>query len=325
MKVQELRELLRSADRPLLEKAFTEIYKQFRKNQKEDIDQIIQNILSGKETEKAKPVSALDFDKLEQEILFFLENAYAQNYFVPNRTIPKNQRPKWRFLLKNYLKELEKIPVENENYGKSVELMTKLYTMLCDACCQYLFSTEDPFRSIGWQQQDLFQVLVKKTFAAGYTRENISALLQLAVCDGLSMESMHIDQETAFVWALKTADAKYMALEEAKKLAEEKKLALAEPGLHSNRQYTFEEAINHLCEIILLISIALAEPDTGIKYFFKNFRKPTKEVVLYYALDLIDLAEDDALWIKVYEDGTRRKIKPRESLQQAYLEKKNMA
>ena len=105
MKVQELRELLKIADRPLLEKAFVESYKQFSKHQKEDIDVMISDILSGKDLKKIKQESTADFDQLEQESKIFLTNAYEQNYFAPNRIIPKNQRPKWRFLVKNYIKE----------------------------------------------------------------------------------------------------------------------------------------------------------------------------------------------------------------------------
>lgn len=41
--------------------------------------------------------------------------------------------------------------------------------------------------------------------------------------------------------------------------------------------------------------------------------------MLYCALDIIDIADDNALWIKVYEDSVRRKINPRESLRQTYF------
>lgn len=41
MKVQELRDLLKAADRDLLEKAFVESYKHLTKKQKEEADQAI--------------------------------------------------------------------------------------------------------------------------------------------------------------------------------------------------------------------------------------------------------------------------------------------
>ena len=59
-----------------------------------------------------------------------LEKAYAQNYLVPNREVPKSQRPKWRFMVKNYIKELEKLSLEDDNYAKSVTILTSLYRAL---------------------------------------------------------------------------------------------------------------------------------------------------------------------------------------------------
>ena len=53
MKVQELRQLLSTADRALLEKAFVESYKHFSKNQKEEVDLVINGVLEGKEEPKS--------------------------------------------------------------------------------------------------------------------------------------------------------------------------------------------------------------------------------------------------------------------------------
>ena len=53
--------------------------------------------------EKKKKGSAVSFEELEREMEIFFENAYAQNYFAPNRVIPKSQRPKWRFMVKNFI------------------------------------------------------------------------------------------------------------------------------------------------------------------------------------------------------------------------------
>ena len=94
MKIQEFRELIKAADRELLEKAFAESYKKFTKGQKEEVDLIIQGVLAGEDARSVAKKDTISFEKLEQEIPVFLENAYAQNYFAPNRVIPKNQRPK---------------------------------------------------------------------------------------------------------------------------------------------------------------------------------------------------------------------------------------
>lgn len=323
MKVQELRQLLTTIDRELLEKAFVESYKQFSKHQKEEVDQLICDILAGKSAKESGKKEEISFEELEQQIKEFIKNAYEQNYFIPNQIIPKHQRPKWRFLVKGYIKELEKITAENEYYSRMVKLLTDLYHLICEACNYYLFSTDDPFRSIGWKQSDLFQILVKKTFEAGYPRESISSLLLTAATGGLSRESLHIEQELVLLSELKTSDVKYMAIEEAKKLIEERQKKLQGLGKYDNQQYTLKEAVNQLCGMVLLISIKLAEPESAIQYYFKNCKESDKEIVLYRALDLIDWVEEDELWIAVYEYGLKKNIKPRDSLNREYQKRKN--
>lgn len=194
-------------------------------------------------------------------------NAYAGNYFAPNRLIPKSQRPKWRFMVKDFIKELTKIPADSENYEKSVKLLTDLYKLICAACNTYLFSTEDPFRSIGWGQADLFALVVAKTFAGGYLREKIALLLPFAVSGGLSVESLYIETEFVLLNALKTSDVKYMAIEEAKKIIEGKENKFAGLKRYDSR-YELENTVNELCSLILLITIELGEAENGVAYFF---------------------------------------------------------
>ena len=83
MKIQELRDLIKNADRDKLEKAFAESYKQFTKRQKEEVDLLIQDIFEGNERPKTGKQEVVNFDALELEIAIFLQNAYAQNYFAP--------------------------------------------------------------------------------------------------------------------------------------------------------------------------------------------------------------------------------------------------
>ena len=325
MKIQEFRDLIKTANRELLEKAFAESYKKFTKSQKEEADQIIRDVLEGKVTNDTKQKISLNFENLEQQITQFLENAYAQNYFAPNRVIPKSQRPKWRFMVKNYIKELEKVSVENENYEKSVKLLTDLYCLLCEACNYYLFSTDDPFRSVGLTQSDLFRRVVKRTFELGYSREKIAALLLIASSGGLSRESLYIFQESVLLSELKTTDVKYIAIEEAKKLIDDKKAKLKGAKKNDNRRYYFEEEINNLCEMILMLTITLAEWTSGIKYYFQNCENYNQEITLYCALEVVEWLDDDELWLKIYEYGIEKKIEPRDSLIRKYNELKGKA
>ncbi|HAX52715.1 hypothetical protein [Muricomes intestini] len=321
MKVQELRDLIKTADRTLLEKTFVESYKQFSKHQKEEVDLLIASILEGKEKQTDVKQKTVNFEELEKQITVFLKNAYAQNYFAPNRVIPKNQRPKWRFLVKGYIKQLEKVQTESEFYPRMVKLFTDLYHLICEACRYYYFSTDDAFRSIGWSQTELFHILVKKTFAAGYSRENIAALVLAASTGGLSMDSLHIEQQMALLSELNTADVKYMAIEEAKKLVSENIKKQSALKKYDNRRYRLDEAVNNLCDMILITYISLAEPEEGVSYYFEFCQEMDKEIVLYRALELADWMDEEDLWIDIYKYGIVKKIKPREKLVQQYGER----
>lgn len=318
MKVQELRKLLGTAERENLEKAFAECYKQLRKGQKEEMDPVLIALLEGKAIERKSTGGPVNFEELEKKIAAFIDNAYAQNYFAPNRVIPKSQRPKWRFMVKDFIKELSKVPLDSGDYGKSVKMLADLYWLICAACNTYLFSTEDPFRSIGWEQPDFFKLLVTRAFANGYSREDISRLLLYAATGGLSMESLHIEQEMVLLFGLKTSDVKYVAIEEAKKLVEDREGKLAALKKYDSRQYYLEEAVNELCNMIFLLTIELAEPETGADYFFKHFRGRDKGEALYHALKLADWMDDDELWINVYKYGISKKIKPGDRLEEEY-------
>ena len=67
MKIQEFRDLLKGADRERLEKAFSECYKQFSKAKKEEIDDLVRDILSGGEENSRKKDTTADFAALERD------------------------------------------------------------------------------------------------------------------------------------------------------------------------------------------------------------------------------------------------------------------
>lgn len=317
MKVQELRNLLKDAERENLEKAFVECYKQLRKGQKEEGAPVLIALLEGKAAQ-AKAEASMDFETLAQQITEFIDNAHAGNYFAPNRIIPKSQRPKWRFMVKNFIKELSKVPLESADYERSVKLLTDLYALICVACNYYLFSTEDAFRSIGWGQRDFFTLVMTRTFADGYSREKIARLLSYAVSGGLSRESLHVEQEMALVGGLKTSDVKYMAIEEAQKQVQEKENKLAGLKKYDSKRYELEEAVDELCGLIFLITIALGEPEKGVEYYFKHSKESDKEITLYRVLRLADWMDEEELWLEVYKYGLAKKIKPRDRLREEY-------
>ena len=146
-----------------------------------------------------------------------------------------------------------------------------------------------------------------------------------ATGSGLSRESLPIQQELILLGHLKTSDVKYIAIEEAKKLADDQTSKLSSPDRSSSQKYEIKETINELCSMIFLITIDLAEPEDGLKYFFKHVKELNNEIALYRALNLVDWMDDDETWIKVYEYGISRKIKPRDTLAERYKERMKRA
>ena len=49
-----------------------------------------------------------------------------------------------------------------------------------------------------------------------------------------------------------------------------------------------------------------------------------KEITLYRALDLMNMMDEDDMWIQIYEYGVKKKIKPREFLQESYQKRINV-
>lgn len=319
MKIQEFRELIKNADRPLLEKAFAECYKQFSKSKKEEIDPLVQDILSGKDSGSAKKKkSTVSFEELEKQIDWFVENAYAQNYLAPNRIIPKNQRSKWRFQVMNFIKQLQKIPPDSEYCQRAADCLEKIYKVLAAGCNTYLFSSDDPFQSVQWDQKELFHLLVNMIFRTGYSREKIRRLLPLTSSGGLSRWNLYAENQLVFLSELKTSDLKYMAIEEAKKLIAETKTGLTGKNYYTSANYGRADKINHLCDMILLTAISLGETEQELRYYFSNCFEARKEIILYRALECADWMKDDRVWLAIYHFGLSKKINPRDSLQEKY-------
>lgn len=322
MKLTELRPLMKNADRAQLEKAFSECYKMLKKQQKEEADPVLLAVLQGREPAKTVREQRVNFPELENEIITFLDNAYAGNYFAPNRTIPKSQRSKWRFKVKTFIKDLDKIDVNDQNYMHGVKLLTDIYRLMCAACTVYYFSTEDAFASIGWEQSQLFDMVVRKNLARGYMGVEFSDLLELAVDKGLSRESLSIAQEMVLFSYLKTEEERKRAMAAAHKLIEKKKSEFIGCKVSDSRRFYIKESINELRGFLLMLAARENEMEAELENYFSNVDMLNREVALYCALERMRCLDDNENWIKVYEYGIKQKIVPRDFLQKEYEERK---
>ncbi len=320
MKVTELRKLINQTKDDVLKKAFIEVYKLVPTGKRGEADFAIENVLRGNSTKTSKPVNKVDYTQLSNEIYLFLENAYAQNYFKPNRYVPKKERSKWRFHVKRFVKELSNVSFEDEFYNEAVELLTKLYKMMCYGCNYYLFSSDDTFQSVGISQHKFYSLVVEKTLALGITNERISSLIVNASTGGLSRTSLHEELLIALLSYLNINKDVQFSILQAKELVESKTKKSLKDDEKSDRWYFQEEELREICNFILIASIKLGEFDDGLAYYFDHLKERDRDIALYCALFMIQMyTEDDELWIHCYEYGVKkRKIKPRDQLKETY-------
>lgn len=91
-------------------------------------------------------LKALKVEKEIDALISEFQNAYLQNYLVPNKIISKSECPKWRFHVKRYYKTLYAIPANSSEGKIATKLLWKLYDMLCYGC-----NTQDTFNSASFR------------------------------------------------------------------------------------------------------------------------------------------------------------------------------
>jgi hypothetical protein len=323
MKVAELRELLKAYDAATLSEIAVTLYKTIPKRIKDEnqLDELLKDFADGKQSLKKRD-ELVDIDDLKRNVLLFLNFAEAQYYLAPNQYVRKKDRPKWRFITKRYIKAL--LSVTGENSEEASELLILLYRMLSYACHYYLFNTEDPFRSAGYMQTDLFRTVIAKLFHNGITRASIQKAAALAIESELDRETLHRGLFFVLIEYLKTSDAKETAAEicvaykenfTGASFFEDKRFP---PSMD---EYYKQDRLNLSVELYFYLKAELHEPETAIQYYWKNkkTKKPREaEIALYILLLWLEIYELPALWIAEYEKFTQRGLEPRKQLEYTY-------
>ncbi|MCR4432028.1 MAG: hypothetical protein NUV45_13545 [Tepidanaerobacteraceae bacterium] len=321
MKVSELRELLKHYKEEDLRLIISEMYKSMPKKLREDkdIDTMLQDVhayMSISKIERTRN-EQVDVDDLKQEIEQFIDYAYKQYYFAPNSFVHKKERPKWRFKVKAFIKDLQQVPVESEDGGTATDLLKKLYEMLCYACNYYIFSTDNPFRSVGVGQTTLLDSVISRILGQGVNKENVKSVVELVINSSVDRETLHSHLIMELVRNLKTPDSKKIAIEQCRVLKSEidNSKKMSSKKSYDSYEYRREEKINNLVETVFRLNMALCEYEEAIKYFHDNYVESDDEVSLYVLLDLLFEYELKEYWLREYDKALKKGIKPRGSLQ----------
>ena len=202
MKIGELRGLLKTAERDQLLGIIDIVYKALPKDRKEDIDTDIAVVLShdndSNDTKKVvkpvKPKKTLpDMDALRDQISDFVDNAREGLYLRPNRTISKDRRSKWRFEVQRFVKDLKQFAPADEDYQNSLDCLKDIYQVLTEGCGVYLFRSDDPFASIGINQEEFYAMLCDRVFLPEVKpdRETLADMIDLATNVSIDRTSLH--------------------------------------------------------------------------------------------------------------------------------------
>ncbi len=322
MKVTDLRVLLKQGDPALVQKAFVETYKMLSAQKKEEADTVIRAVLSGEDLKKSKAEQTIaDFPTLKQEIKKFFSDADNDYYIEPNRVVSKKDRPKWRFKVKNYLKALNEIPENDPNYREAGQLQLGFYWLLTNGCQYYVFHTENPFRSIGITQWDLFYQTAEHLLRAEqYSRECMAKVLEIVSTSAHSPDTINDCMLQAFSQLLKTPDLRYLAIE----LATQNLETIRKKANGKKLSWDTGRQAQMLDEIVLWNAMCLSEVDPNtIQFFYHNSTERSADTALYRALQISDRSGHPEFWILFYEYSVNTlKIKPRESMEKHYQERK---
>lgn len=326
MLISEVKELLKKYKEEELRLLISEMYKSMPKKLREEknIDALLQDVHAHLRLGKVQKIknNQIQIKDLNLEINQFIDYAYKQYYFAPNSYVHKKERPKWRFKVKAYIKNLQGISVEGEEGKESTNLLEKLYNMLCYACGYYIFSTDDPFRSVGIEQTVLLDVIIIRKFGNEINKESIKSAVTLVINSRVDRETLHSSLIKVLIKNLKSPDSKKIAIEQCMFLKEE--LNISKPRsskklwLSDSSDFMKREKINNLVEMVFRLNVALCEYDEAIKYFKYNSVELDSEVSLYVLLSLLLEYELKEYWLKEYDEALKKGVKPREALQKTY-------
>ncbi len=319
MKVGELREKLSKLKKEQVIKLAVEFYKLVPKSKKEDydLDGLINN---PQDKKKAGQKSTINLQQLDQDINKFLDDAENQYYLIPNRVIPKKERPKWRFKVKRWYKELIKIDTKRTDSDIRLQsnLLSDLYEIMCESCGFPLFPGHDSFQSIGVDQTEFFKSVITLIQEAEGKGASVVKGINLILNNYLNHLTLYTELMDVFIQSLDVPDLKYEGIEITNRLLKELDLKSLlkdkSDGKYSQNIFGEQKRNNNLVKFGFKLYASLSELDEGIKFFKEHYYDENEGVKLYILVDLLFENEAKDRLLKEIEEASKKGIKLRQSL-----------
>lgn len=313
MLVSELKKELEKYDNKELKSIIVELYKRIPKNKKEDynIDEFIKNIETTKTTSKKE----ITYEELKKEIIYFLSLVDNEYYAIPNKIVPKKERSSWRFKVKRYYKELNKILPNFKDGNDATLLLIELFKRLSIGSNILLFTNWETFKAVGISQSNYYDTIIKRILYNGYTKDNLKKCIDLLDIKKDPYE-LYYDMFESYIYNLKTIDNRETSIE----LMSEKVISLKNKIKNiknNNQRYYIITDINNYVECISELYFILNEFELGKKYFHNNYIESDKEIIEYILLEKLEELNLYNEWIKEYETN-KNTIDFRDSIKEKY-------
>lgn len=317
LKIAEVRQLVKGHKREQLEYLVCELYKMLNKNQKleNDVDNLLRKPSAlGKTAQTKGEKGPRPFDQIKKETKFFITNAYAQNYLIPNQNVSKKDRPQWRFLVKKVFKELKSYMKQTKYQVEVAELYEKLYDVLCYSCAYQLFTAYDAFESIGITQTEFFDVVLKAIEQVTEKPVFIEKGIDLILKSELNRYTLYSELMDVFISHLETTDMKYMLIEKCK-IKRETVIKKGPDKKGWPDDYKYMDNLNNLTELVFRSYAGMYEINNAINYYKELYIEKDPEIKLYIlvAYLLMQFGEKDAA-LHELQEAEKQGIKLRSSL-----------
>jgi hypothetical protein len=320
MKVDELKVKLSNLEKNDIIKLAVEFYKLVPKSKKEDYN--IDALINTPDVKIVKPSASntlINIESIETEINTFIVNAKEQYYLMPNRIVSKQERPKWRFKVKAWYKELINTKNAGSDIAKQTELVTKLYELLCEACYYQYFSGDDSFESVGVSQTDFYRSVLQLIEKSQGKIDIVNKGIGLIVNNALNRYTLYSGLMDELVNILDVPDLKYKALEKTLKMLEENNRTRQtshkkQQDSYSTEEYSRNEKSNNLAEMGFRLHVSLFEYQEAIQFYKQYAFQKDSEVKLYILIRLLfEIRKKDYIKTEL-EAAVIEGIQPRKSL-----------
>lgn len=313
LKIAEVRTFLKGHERADLELIAESLYKMLSKNQK--LENNIAALIQYPSKDYSKTIKGNEvrtFNEVKNETIWFIENAYAQNYLFPNQFVSKKDRPKWRFVAKKLYKELVLLTQQPSTSKEASELLQKIYELLCYSCKYSLFKSFDSFDSLGISQVSFFETII----GAVHQHLENDAFLDLSVDlifkNPMNRHTLITELMDVLLQYITSADIKYLLIEKCK--SKRTDAATISKTKNLLNDYEHHELLNHYTNLILKTYLTLYEANIGIDFFLNHIIKRDDEIKYYVLINHLFEYNEKDLIVQQLEDAIAKKVPLRKTL-----------